>query len=362
MLEGVSRNRTASACLLLSLTLAAGCDPASEEAASPATSSGGATSLPTTYEPFSQGNLESQLLRVGAYEQIQAIRKGDSFTAADFGAGCDTWSGALTAPSDPTTMGSLYIETAGLSAKVEGRTDDHAYNAGEAIGAEIHAAICDALTAGSAVADSVDKDAVHGIAWYGQVVDKSLQRFFYASVYHELLQGTRQTWDEGAGYYGMSLDGKSASGIAKTAESRDANCGTTYARDIFDKLIEGRDILDRALTQAGKSGNEEALGTLPDDLVEVVSEIDRMLLEVFAISMTREWSGLAAGDEPAIKLIEGRSFFRILEPYVRSVDADLAAKMATEVDKDDPSAVDTAMLIEAVRTVFGIDVPALCTE
>lgn len=356
------------AVLLLGLALGA-CDSSSDDA--PAATNGGGNGggnngggQATTYEPFSQAHLQNQLLRVGAYEEIQKIRKGESFSAADFGTGCASWSGDVTTPSDPTKIGSLYIETAELAAKVEGRKDDHAYNAGAAIGADIHGRICDAISTGSAVPDSVGKDDVAGIGWYGQIVDKSIQHFLYLSVYHEMALGARAKWDEGFGYSGLPMDGDAtkAQGIAKTAASRDGNCGTTYVRDLHAAFITGRDQLEAALEAAGKTGAEDALDALPADLQETVDEIDRMFLEVFAISFAREYIELAAGENPAIKQIEGRIFFYILEPYIRSVDATLADEMKAEAEKDDPSAVDTDLMIGAVKTVFGLDVPALCAE
>jgi hypothetical protein len=320
--------------------------------------------LPSTYEPFSQANLQNQLVRVGAYEQIQTLRKGESFAAADFGTSCASFSPDVDDPSDPTKVASLYIESASLAEKVAGRKDDHAYNEGAEVGKAIDAAICDAIAMGSAVPDTVGKDDVAGLGWYGQIVDKALQHFFYHSVYHEMVQGARSKWDEGFGYFGMPFDGDTAKaeGIAKTAVSRDENCGTTYAGDIWEKLIEGRVLLDRALTDAGKTGNDDALDALPADLQAVIDEVDQMMLEVFAISFAREFIGMAAGDKPAIKLIEGRMFFHILEPSIRAKDAALADEMKAQLEQDDPSKVDTDAMIAAVKTVYGIDVPALCAE
>lgn len=353
----------------ISLTVGlSACDSSDDTANTGGGSSGGGDatggSQATTYAPFSQANLQNQLLRVGAYEQIQTLRKGEGFKAADFGGSCDAWSGDVTTPSDPTKLASLYVETAELAAKVAGRTDDHGYAEGAEVGKQIHGRICDAIAAGSAVADSTGKDDKNGLGWYGQVLDKGLQHFFYQSVHHELVQGARAKWDEGFGYSGLDFGGDpaKASGIGKTAATRDTNCGTTYARDLHAALIQGRDQLDAALKAAGKAGDADALETIPADLQETIDEIDRMLLEVFAISFAREYIGIDAGDKPFIKVIEGRMFFHILEPYIASVDAALATKMAAEAAKDDPDTVNTALMIGAVKTVFGIDVPALCTQ
>ncbi|MGM0576066.1 MAG: hypothetical protein ACQEXJ_10095 [Myxococcota bacterium] len=321
---------------------------------------------PTTdeYEPFDQSNLQSQLLRVGAYETIQSIRKSDDFAAEDFGGSCDAWNPEAGSPSDATKIASNYVETASLAHKVETRADDHAYNEGAPIGEEIHASICEAIEAGSAVDPSTGTDAAHGIGWYGQVVDKALLHFSYLYVHHELVIGARKNWDEGFGQFGTSFDGTEAEGLAATTAARDDNCGTTYTQDIYDKLIEGRNLLDAALTDAGKDGNADALEEWPAELEALVEDVDRMMLEVFAISFAREFVGLLAGDAPAIKLIEGRMFFRILRPYLEKYDADhgtsFVADLEPQLEQDDPSQVDAQSMIDMVDTVFGIDVPALC--
>jgi hypothetical protein len=337
----------------LSVAPLAGCDGGAGAAAPAVTSDDG------RYRPFSASNLQNQLLRVGAHAEINALRKGDGFGAGAFGGSCEAWSPEASTPTDPTQIGSLYIETASLAAKVSGRQDDHAYAAGEAIGEALHARICGAIAAGSAASQAAP-EATEGTAWQAQIVDKSLQHFFYLSVFHEMTQGARAKWDEAVGYYGMSLDGSQADGIAATAASRDKNCGTTYAKDIFGLLVLGKDRLDAALTAAGHDGAEASLEALPADLREVIEAVDAKLLEVFAISMAREFIALRAGEDPAIKLIEGRSFFWVLEPFLLSVDPTLAAAMRAEVTKADPSEVDATLLIDAVKTVWGLDVAALC--
>lgn len=339
---------------LVSVASTSACDSDSPDAgpATPATADG-------RYRPFSTANLQNQLLRVGAYSEIHSLRKSADFHAASFGGSCEAWSGEASTPTDPSKIASLYVETASLAAKVAGRADDHAYAAGEPVGAAIHGRICGAIAAGSA-ADDAHPDVAEGVAWQAQVVDKALQHFFYLSVFHEMVQGARAKWDEAVGYYGMSLDGAEPSGIAATAASRDGNCGTTYAKDIFGLLVLGRDRLDAALTAAGVAGDEAELEVIPADVQEVIDAVDAKLLDVFAISMAREFIALRAGEEPAIKLIEGRSFFWILEPFVLSVDPPLAAAMRAEVTKEDPADVDATLLIDAVKAIWGLDVEALC--
>lgn len=326
------------------------------------TAGGGGDAGTHEYEPFGAAHLENQLLRVGAYTDIVATRKAEGFAPSDFGGSCASWSADVSAASDPTKIGSLYVETASLAAKVEGRKDDHSYNAGAAIGVELHAAICEAIEAGGLLDPAADPDAVGGLAWQGQVIDKALLHFFYLSVFHELVLGARAKWDEAYGYFGADFDGAgdSAQGLAHTVHKRDGNCGTDYLGQLHDLFIEGRDLLDAALTAEGKDGAEEQLETVPEELQAVIDEIDGLLLEVFAISFAREWIGLEQGDDPVIKLVEGRMFFRILKPALADYDAALAADLEAQVEGDDPSQVDTTAMIDAVTAVWGLDVRNTC--
>ncbi len=299
---------------------------------------------------------------MSAYTDIVALRKGDGFAAADFGGACDDWNPEAGAATDATRIASLFIETASLSTKVQGRKDDHAYNEGDPVGEALYASICEAVGSGSAVDAATDANALHGIGWHGQVVDKALLHFFYLSVYHELLLGARSKWDEGFGYFGIDFDGAvdNAQGLAATAVKRDGNCGTDYAGTIFDLLIEGRDLLDQALNAEDKPGNDETLETIPDELWDVIEMIDLAMLEVFAISFAREWIGLEAGDKPIIKLIEGRMFFRILKPAIVDYDPTLAADLEAQLEQDDPDQVDTQAMTDMVKTIWDIDVRNSC--
>ena len=344
---------TAAAGLLLSADTSSAGDASTADS----TAGGG-----TEYVPFKFANLENQLVRVEAFQQIQKLRKSADFTADRFGESCAKWSAATSTPSDATKVGSLYVESAGLAAKVEGRKDDHAHATVQEIGKAIHADICQAIAEG-AKAGAVERNQVSSIDWHVQVVDKGLQHFFYISLYDYLVSGYRKGYDEGVGYYGMSLDGEVASGLAATVKSRDGNCGTSYGKNIWAKLLEGRDKLDAALQAAGKQ-EDEKLDALTPELEQIAAEIDGMLLEVLAISMAREAIGIQKGDKPEIKLIEGRMFWQILKPFVAKFDADKSTTHTAtfgQWDQDDPAQVKPDEILAAVKAIW-LDVESTCNK
>jgi len=368
--------RSTFAAFAATLVLAAGCaDPAAPAAttdtkggdsSADATTGDASTSTDAaagtkTYKPFAFTNLENQIKRVGAYEAIQALRKGAEFAPAHFGESCAKWSPSASTASDPKKFGSLYVETASLQAKVQGRKDAHADNAGAAIGLAIDASVCSAIAAGHST--TAPRKAVHSIDWHGQVVAKSLLQFFYVSLHHYMVSGSRKGYDEGVGYYGMALDGSEPLGLAGTVASRDANCGTTYGQQLWSLLLDGRSKLDAALTKAGKTGNEDALTPLPADLAANAAEIETRLQEVFALSLGRELKELAAGKDPAIKLIEARMFWTILKPRIAAFDQNKGTQHAAtfaQLAGDDPAAVKTDAILAAIKAIWGLDVVALC--
>lgn len=322
------------------------------------------TSAGKGYVPFAQANLANQLARVAAWRAIANLHEGKSFSAADFGQSCGAWSPTATTASDPKKIASLYVETANLSTKVQARKDAHSYAAGAAVGMALDASICSAIAAG-AQAGNVPREAVGSIDWHAEVVDKALLHFFYASLYNYLVDGSRKGYDEGVGYYGMSLDGTDPSGLAELAAERDGNCGTTYASQIWQRLRDGRGLLDAALTAEGKTGNEDKLTTPTPQLKQLAEEIDGLMLEVFALSLGREVVGLQKGQEGAVELVEARMFAAVVRPYVEFRDKEKGTTHAAALqtlNQDDPSKVDTAAILAAIKAVWGLDVPQLCKE
>ncbi len=351
------------------ITAAAGCDsddhsthPADATSGDSSDTSSDTASSGKSYQPFQQANLANQLLRVSAWQSINTLRKSADFKAEHFGESCGKWSTSATTASDPSKFGSLYVETANLSAKVAGRKDVHSYANPVELGKQLDAAICAAIEAGGK-AGATPRDSVGSIDWHAQIVDKSLQHFFYASLFNYLLDGSRKGYDEGVGYYGMSLDGAEGIGLAGTVASRDANCGTTYGNQIWELLRSGRGKLDAALTAEGKSGNEDKLSKLTPELQALASEIDSKILEVLALSLGREVIGIQKGDKASIKLIEGRMFAAMLLPHVADWDKQKGTQHAAALQtlsQDDPSKVDTAKVLAAIQAIWGLDVATLC--
>lgn len=350
---------------LTSCDSAATATPADAGSTSDVTSGGDTSSGGLAYTPFQQSNLEAQLVRVAGMQSITKLRKSADFKAENFGEGCTKWSATATSPSDATKIGSLYVESAGLAGKVAGRKDDHTYNAGAEVGAGLNTAICAAIDAGGK-AGPVARNALGSIDWQAQIIDKALLHFAYLSVYHYMVDGSRKGYDEGVGYYGMTLDGAESLGLAATVKARDGNCGTTYSKDIWALLLDGKTKLAAALAAEGKTGNDEKLAALTTELQANAAAIDAQLLEVFAISMGREMVELQAGEDITIKLIEGRMFFHILQPHIAAYDkakgTTYATQLAAALDQDDPTKAKPADVLAAIKAIWGLDVPTLCTK
>ncbi len=266
------------------------------------------------YAPFDAANYDNQVLRVGAYEQIVAIRKSDDFAAADF-----------------DEIESLYVDTASLSQKVEGRTDDHDWASVEAIGPVLHGAITDAIAAGKADTE---------IKVQGQIIDKTLQNFFALSIFHEgtksdddakTLEEAQAGWDEAFGYFGISNDGQDTTGISNTLSKRDVEFGTSLTDGVFNALVDGRCALE--------GGDREGA-------LEARDEADLAILQGFALSVVHEMD--AYDEDPLIKGWEGYLYWLAVADHVAHLDPTahdtIAAEWEAGVDGIDASAVRAAVV------------------
>lgn len=285
------------------------------------------------YVPFSADNSSSQVARVALYEEIVAARKADGFNAA----AC----GDLSSPA-AGTLAEIYTrdDDGGgvLQAKVQGRKDDHSYNLDATIGVTMDTIITEAIT--DCFAGNLEPK------FAGQLVDKTLQWFFYASVYHELvlgIEGAEDKWDEAYGYYGLG-DGESPRGIAVTAIKRDGNFGTTFSETLLDLFIEGHEVIS---------------STELTPMNQLVKTMDQNLLTVFAYSTAREFADLPTDEEPGVKLAEGMAFFNIIEAQMKDASASDAEFVRAQLDAvtfDAPTSIDAAGIQSRIETSFGITV------
>ena len=271
------------------------------------------------YEPFLAANYEAQLQRVAAYEQIVATADASDFSASSFSA-----------------MATLYT-TAELNAKVAGRTDDHAYASTPAIGASLDADIQEALTAGAAGTD-IDVQA--------QIIEKTLQRFFALSVYHEGRKAAdaaltaaevAEGWDEGFGYFGVSNDGAIATGVARTLENRDLEFGLSLVDTAFNGLIDGRCALDTDDRAAALTALET---------------VDRAILTGLAASVVHEMDEYAV-EADVVKFREAELYWAAVKDATNEADAAAATTIQAELDSG-PDDVDPAAVREAMVTAWGL--------
>jgi hypothetical protein len=299
----------------------------------------------SAYMPFATANLTEQMAHVDAYERIRTIRAKTDFAASDFG--------NLVATS-PTggTIADIYVHTPGLRDKVVGRTQSHPYGAGagtNALGKAMDAVIAKAIADGAAGKDP----KVHG-----QIIHKTLQRFFYESVFHELSARSATAYDVAFGYTGLDVSGdrSKAKGIAATAVARDERFSTDFHGTIFQEFLKGKAALDQKV--AGAATGVVAKGQLPA-LEAAITEIDQQWLRVFAYSAGYEFVDVAKNAEPGQVLAEAAMYFEIIEDFMKTRDADAAAYVRAQVDAtpyDRATTIDTTGIAARINKTFGIDV------
>ncbi len=255
----------------------------------------------TKYTPFAAANHAAQDERTAA--QLAIADKAEEALA------------------DPASAAAVFAEieaiysgTAELAAKVRGRADDHFPDdpAAAVVGQTIDDDITAAIARGKAATTAVEIDIAK------QIVDKSLTRFFYLSVYHELVEGERGTYDEAYGYLGTGPDNAEANlrSIALIARARDEANGTTLSDELFEEILEGSCALDKRLTA---DGTEKLTWSDDADYAKEVGEIDERMQKTLALSVGHELFELSADpDEAKVELYEGAYFFYALEAAMRA--------------------------------------------
>jgi hypothetical protein len=307
-----------------------------------------------SYEAFDAANHAAQDARLDAHVQMMA--KADE------------------ALDDPTqaaaayaAIESLYTDTAELQAKVKGRADDHA-GGDPAVGAEIDSLILATIAKGKAATTDYELDVAK------EVLDKALKRFFYLSVYHELVEGTRGTYDEAYGYLGTgptNAEGEQRA-LARVARTMDGINGTTLSSDLFASVRAGSCALDQRLT---KDGAESIDWTTDEAYAAEVREIDGLLLDTMALYVGHEMFELAEldiaaePDEAKVKVYEGAHAFYAIEPAMKAMGGTAATDAAAirQMYDDAIAAIesgdemwhvtfDAASIKDKVAAAFGVTV------
>jgi len=271
------------------------------------------------------------------------------------------------APEVFDAIAGLYQGTAELQVKVQGRADDHFPGDAEAakVGQQIDGEIMGAIARGKAATTTLDVEIA------AEVIDKNLTRFFYLSVYHELVEGTRGTYDEAYGYLGTGPhnDAAAALSLASVARSRDATNQTDYSQRLFQAVIDGSCALDTRLMKDDAASIDWKSDA---GYAAQVEQIDRLMIEVLAMTVGHEMTEIAdapSPDDAVVEFYEGAVMFEAIEAQMRAkgtdaaADADQIAKMfddaKTALEGGDPSwamGFDPTFVRDKVAAVFGVTV------
>jgi hypothetical protein len=247
---------------------------------------------------------------------------------------------------------------------VRGRLDVH-FTPATAIGSELDKTITDAIAALRTAKDA------HEVGLAKQRFEKAgMYRFLYLSVAEELFkEPSYKHYDEAYGYLGTGATNAAAAqrGLARLAASRDSGNGTTMSAELFDLMKEGSCVLETAL----QSRNAISMAREDDAAYTQLSRrIDAKLQLVFAYSAGRYLMVFNTTDVKTAhtQLVEGESFFQIIEPYMLAeggVKADTARELRaaynnalSKVNNDAtwPQSFPAQSLLLKLEQAFSIDV------
>jgi hypothetical protein len=317
---------------------------------------------PDGYVAFDSAHHEAQDKRLAAHLKMLALM--DDAVADDGTVDGSKFADALELYTDP-------VAAADLQTKVQERLDEHLSDQ-PLVGDRIDATIVAWLEAGQGAETPLQAHLAR--EW----VDKSLQEFFFLSVFHELRLGEREKWDEAYGYYGSGPhnDEDDLAGLALTASELDGTNGTNLGAEVFNALIDGACQLDMAL------GDDESIDVSTDEgLSDTVAGIDGDLQTLLAYAVGHEAfemselieEGATDTDELFVQSAELQAYFLPLERIMLEAGGDSAMRAAEirsildAAPGSDPEAVDVsdtswiegfdaARIIELVEAEFDIQV------
>lgn len=311
------------------------------------------------YLAFDAANHANQDIRVNAYVEMV-----DRMNAAQ---------------ADPTTAAAVFTDLqenvytrADLRTKVQGRTDDH-FDPPRPVGTYLDDKLMAGFEAGKTATTAID------VALARQAVDKTMIEFFYLSVYHEMVDGTRSHWDEAYGYYGAPSDNAEGGrrGFASVATKRDENNSTSLEPAIFNGIVDGACALALALEDAGE--DQIDIAETPS-VRTIIEQVDGDMQKVLAYSAGHEAFEMveiqtriadfdpADVDEMKIKLAELEPYFAPIERLmIRRGGMSETRANAIRTAIDDALADDTDQwmvsfdaqgIIDALEAEYAIDVKA----
>ncbi len=209
-----------------------------------------------------------------AYDQLVAVAGQATVDRAAVGDVSAFVNSEATSPTAPGVFASVYYETGGLRAAVEGVRDRRpGRDANDQAGARIASAVATALTQAS-VSETPDGQR-NSPRWYAAFAARRLDQALHLAVWGGLTERSAAGFDRALGYL-MDASGE-AHGLGRLIAAGDAACGTTYgaalraalgeARPAFVAALESKgrlDSLDRLRIEAGDSPEYEAALVLAD--------------------------------------------------------------------------------------------------
>ncbi len=188
----------------------------------------------------------------------------------------------------------------GLNTRIKNRIDAHAEHPVADLGIFLDKQITAAIALGKAAASPED------IALAGQVIDKSLIMYFYTAMYGVLHEDKTTSVEEATAIFGLSNDGLTGKGLAKTALARDVRFRTALGLTALTPQI---------IAHLGQIKAEKSRLGLVDALLAHVLLLSVLYeVEDAAIELEKDVPVPSAVIE---KLVEGRVYWEAVAPHMR---------------------------------------------
>ena len=313
----------------------------------------------TTYEPFEPASYQSARAPLEFYSKVRSLGSASGFGRSSFGtfdvdfAGApDTRCTPRATPAAETIASAFLIGDA--CKQVLKLVERHPYGTGSGttfLGEAIHKEVVTGIQAGAIADDDVALDVA------SERVKKSMLRYFYESVVDGTLRRSPRGWDQAFASWGNAMDGQGAFGLSLLAQGRDKSLKTTFEKDIFAMLLNGR----RILGQRGLTGDDSLKAGGSTELDKLVDDIDATLQLLFAHYGGGEFVAwqTEVSDRPA-KYVEGSLIVRAIADAVKAKNPTQHAALMAALDKQTGafSEADAQTIVRVLETTYGIQIVA----
>ncbi len=277
-----------------------------------------------------------------AFAQMVALARSPGFVKENVGDAAAYLASDATSPSREDELASLYYETEGFAAAVEGARDDREGVADLDAGGRVAADVARALTLGFGAESPAGRGSAR---WHGLVAARSLDYALLMLFHRNLSLRTATGYDRARS---LLLDGANRpTGLGRLVADADGVCGSTHLADLRADFDAVREPFAAALEEHGELDPLDRLAIEPGVSPEYDAAIDDLTARLVSALGTAMLAKLTE-EKTAAMQAEALASYGALRPSVALVSEDAAGQVGSLLDAAEASAIE----VGAVRGIL----------